>query len=51
MARISVEQSATSSSVAISSYDSTKWNQGTLIKQYNSNPDFFIGPHKVADHN
>ena len=48
MARLSVEQSATSSTVAIASYDSTKWSLGTLIKQYNTNPDYFIGPHKVA---
>ena len=50
MARIAVDQLATGSTTLISSYDSTKWNLGTVIKQYtgSQSTDNFIGPIKIA---
>lgn len=44
--KIAVEQLANTTTSPISSYDSTKWNIGTLIKQYSGpNPEQnFIGP-------
>jgi hypothetical protein len=50
MATISVIVGATGSTTPITSYDSTRWNLGTLIKQFTgaSPTDRYIGPHKTA---
>ena len=34
MAKLAVEQLASTTTTSISSYDSTKWNLGSLFKQY-----------------
>jgi hypothetical protein len=50
MARIAVDQLATGSTTLITSYDQTKWNLGSIIKQYtgSQSTDNFIGPIKIA---
>jgi hypothetical protein len=50
MARIAVDQTASGSTTLITSYDSTKWNLGSIIKQYtgSQSTDNFIGPCKIA---
>jgi hypothetical protein len=50
MARIAVDQLATGATTLITSYDSTKWNLGSVIKQYtgSQSTDNFIGPQKIA---
>ena len=50
MARIAVDQLSTGSTTLITSYDSTKWNLGSVIKQYtgSQSTDNFIGPMKIA---
>lgn len=44
MARIAVEHIASEAVTPITSYDSTKWNLGTLIKKVSSASPVYIGP-------
>ena len=50
MARIAVDQLSTGATTLITSYDSSKWNLGSVIKQYtgSQSTDNFIGPMKIA---